>query len=82
VPVAAETAQATTLPPAAGCARDVVGEPAEPGTADSAVSLAELSAGVHSAAGPVERARRIVRVRRVEATFSAAPSQPDHKTTS
>jgi predicted nucleic acid-binding protein len=36
----------------------------------SAVSLAELSAGVHSAVDAVERARRVLRVQRVEATFS------------
>jgi hypothetical protein len=39
----------------------------------SAVSLAELSAGVHSAVDAVERARRTVRVQRVEATFSPLP---------
>ena len=39
----------------------------------STVSLAELSAGVHSAADAVERARRTVRVQRVEATFSPLP---------
>ena len=39
----------------------------------STVSLAELSAGVHSAAGAVERARRVMRVQRVEATFSPLP---------
>ena len=36
----------------------------------STVSLAELSAGVHSAENATERARRVVRVQRVEATFS------------
>lgn len=36
----------------------------------SAVSLAELSGGVHSAADALERARRVMRVQRVEATFS------------
>jgi predicted nucleic acid-binding protein len=36
----------------------------------STVSLAELSAGVHSATDPRERARRVTRVQRVEATFS------------
>jgi predicted nucleic acid-binding protein len=41
--------------------------------ATSTVSLAELSAGVHSAAGTVERARRVLRVLRVEATFSPLP---------
>ena len=39
----------------------------------SAVSLAELSAGVHSSGEAVERARRTVRVQRVEATFSPLP---------
>jgi predicted nucleic acid-binding protein len=39
----------------------------------STVSLAELSAGVHSAADVTERARRIIRVQRVEATFSPLP---------
>lgn len=39
----------------------------------STVSLAELSAGVHSAADATERARRIIRVQRVEATFSPLP---------
>lgn len=39
----------------------------------STVTLAELSAGVHSAADATERARRIIRVQRVEATFSPLP---------
>ncbi|WP_322770435.1 type II toxin-antitoxin system VapC family toxin [Frankia sp. Cr1] len=39
----------------------------------SAVSLAELSAGVHSAVDARERARRVLRVQRVEATFSPLP---------
>jgi predicted nucleic acid-binding protein len=39
----------------------------------STVSLAELSAGVHSAADAAERARRVLRVQRVEATFSPLP---------
>jgi len=39
----------------------------------STVSLAELSAGVHSAADVTERARQIIRVQRVEATFSPLP---------
>ena len=39
----------------------------------SAVSLAELSAGVHSAVDGAERARRVLRVQRVEATFSPLP---------
>ena len=39
----------------------------------STVSLAELSAGVHSAEDSTERARRVVRVQRVEATFNPLP---------
>jgi predicted nucleic acid-binding protein len=39
----------------------------------STVTLAELSAGVHSAGDAAERARRIARVQRVEATFSPLP---------
>lgn len=39
----------------------------------STVSLAELSAGVHSAVDAIERARRVLRVQRVEATFSPLP---------
>jgi predicted nucleic acid-binding protein len=39
----------------------------------STVTLAELSAGVHSAGDTAERARRIARVQRVEATFSPLP---------
>jgi predicted nucleic acid-binding protein len=39
----------------------------------STVSLAELSAGMHSAVDAVERARRVLRVQRVEATFSPLP---------
>ena len=39
----------------------------------STVSLAELSAGAHSAVDPVERAWRVLRVQRVEATFSPLP---------
>lgn len=39
----------------------------------STVSLAELSAGVHSTEDPVERARRVIRVQRVEATFNPLP---------
>ena len=39
----------------------------------STVSLAELSAGVHSAVDAVERARRVLRVQRVEATFNPLP---------
>lgn len=39
----------------------------------STVSLAELSAGAHSAVDAVERARRVMRVQRAEATFSPLP---------
>jgi predicted nucleic acid-binding protein len=39
----------------------------------STVSLAELSAGVHSAVDAGERARRVLRVQRVEATFRPLP---------
>jgi predicted nucleic acid-binding protein len=39
----------------------------------STVTLAELSAGVHSADDAVERARRVMRVQRVEATFNPLP---------
>jgi predicted nucleic acid-binding protein len=39
----------------------------------STVSLAELSAGVHSATDAAERARRTVRVQQVEATFDPLP---------
>jgi predicted nucleic acid-binding protein len=39
----------------------------------STVSLAELSAGVHSAEDATERAIRVIRVQRVEATFSPLP---------
>ena len=39
----------------------------------STISLAELSAGVHSAVDAGERARRVLRVQRVEATFSPLP---------
>lgn len=39
----------------------------------STVTLAELSAGVHSAADAGERARRIARLQRVEGVFSALP---------
>ena len=39
----------------------------------STVSLAELSAGVHSAVDAGERARRVLRVQRVEATISPLP---------
>jgi predicted nucleic acid-binding protein len=39
----------------------------------STVSLAELSAGVHSAQDASERALRVIRVQRVEATFSPLP---------
>lgn len=39
----------------------------------SAITLAELSAGVHSAGDAAERARRIARLQRVEATFNPLP---------
>jgi predicted nucleic acid-binding protein len=39
----------------------------------SSVTLAELSAGVHSADDAAERGRRIARLQRVEATFSPLP---------
>jgi predicted nucleic acid-binding protein len=39
----------------------------------STISLAELSAGVHSAVDAGKRARRVLRVQRVEATFSPLP---------
>lgn len=39
----------------------------------STVTLAELSAGVHSAEDASERSRRILRVQRAEATFSPLP---------
>lgn len=39
----------------------------------STVSLAELSAGVHSAENSAERARRVIRIQRVEATFNPLP---------
>jgi predicted nucleic acid-binding protein len=39
----------------------------------AAVSLAELAAGPHAAADPVERARRQERLQRVEATFHSLP---------
>jgi predicted nucleic acid-binding protein len=39
----------------------------------STVSLAELGAGVHTAVDAVERARRIMRLQRIEATFSPLP---------
>lgn len=39
----------------------------------SAVSLAELSAGVHSAEDAAERSRRVLRLQRVEASFSPLP---------
>ncbi|HLX49456.1 MAG TPA: type II toxin-antitoxin system VapC family toxin [Streptosporangiaceae bacterium] len=39
----------------------------------STVSLAELSAGVHSAVDAAERARRVLRLQQVEATFSPLP---------
>lgn len=39
----------------------------------STVTLAELSTGVHAAADTAERSRRLLRVQRVEATFSPLP---------
>lgn len=39
----------------------------------SSVTLAELSAGVHSADDAAERGRRIARLQRVEATFNPLP---------
>jgi predicted nucleic acid-binding protein len=39
----------------------------------STVSLAELSAGVHATEDAAERSRRILRVQRVEATFTPLP---------
>ncbi|MEU1962415.1 type II toxin-antitoxin system VapC family toxin [Nocardia sp. NPDC019304] len=39
----------------------------------SAVTLAELSAGVHQTDDAVERGRRIARLQRVEATFDPLP---------
>ena len=39
----------------------------------SAVTLAELAAGVHSAADAAERGRRVARLQRVEAAFSSLP---------
>lgn len=39
----------------------------------SAVTLAELSAGVHSAEDAAERARRVARLQRIEAAFSPLP---------
>lgn len=39
----------------------------------SAVTLAELAAGPHATADPVERARRQDRLQRTEATFQALP---------
>jgi predicted nucleic acid-binding protein len=43
----------------------------------STISLAELSAGVHAATDATERAQRILRVQRVEATFSPLPFDTD-----
>ncbi len=43
------------------------------GLAISAVTLAELAAGPHATADPVERARREDRLQRVEATFDPLP---------
>ena len=41
--------------------------------ATSTVSLAELSAGIHATEDTAERSRRILRVQRVEATFTPLP---------
>lgn len=43
----------------------------------STVSLAELSAGVHAATDASERAQRVLRVQRVEATFNPLPFNTD-----
>lgn len=43
----------------------------------STVTLAELSAGVHSAEDAGERGRRIARLQRVEAAFSPLPFDAD-----
>jgi predicted nucleic acid-binding protein len=43
----------------------------------STVSLAELSAGVHAPVDTVERARRVLRLQRVEAIFSPLPFDLD-----
>jgi predicted nucleic acid-binding protein len=43
------------------------------GLASSAVTLAELAAGPHATADPVERARRQDRLQRAEATFDPLP---------
>ncbi len=40
------------------------------------VTLAELSAGVHSASDAGERARRIARLQRVEGVCHSTPKQP------
>jgi predicted nucleic acid-binding protein len=39
----------------------------------STFSLAELSAGIHAAEDTAERSRRILRLQRVEATFTPLP---------
>lgn len=43
------------------------------GGAISAVSLAELSAGLHTTRDPQERARRMARLQRIEAAMAALP---------
>ncbi|WP_278261427.1 type II toxin-antitoxin system VapC family toxin [Nocardia sp. AG03] len=43
----------------------------------SAVTLAELSAGVHQTDDPIERARRIARLQRTEAMFDPLPFDAD-----
>jgi predicted nucleic acid-binding protein len=52
-------------------AADPASLPAE--GAISALTIAELAAGVHAAAGPEERARRQDRLQRVEATLAPIP---------
>jgi len=42
-------------------------------SAISAVSLAELSAGLHTTKDPDERARRMARVQRIEAAMAPLP---------
>ncbi|MGW4636506.1 PIN domain-containing protein [Nocardia sp. NPDC004415] len=43
----------------------------------SAVTLAELSAGVHQTDDPIERARRIARLQQTEAMFDPLPFDAD-----
>ncbi|MGH3545834.1 MAG: VapC toxin family PIN domain ribonuclease, partial [Mycobacteriales bacterium] len=42
-------------------------------SAISTVTLAELGIGLHTTADPIERARRIERLQRAEATFTSIP---------